>query len=471
METPNELVQQVKELISSNKTGKALQLLAKNQLSAIDKELVILNSRYVKLQEDQTFGVIDEEEVRQEINKINRSLLNLSEKIGKPGEGASALHSFPLKKYGLIAGGIVLLLIGGFAIVKLASKNGIGGDRAPSISYQISGEEMVVTVENAKPPYTLAISKDGRETYSKALPKAGEYTIDLSSYRNEPGEYKLSVADARGYDNVEIFSIETSKDRTLASTPPTHAATTRSESEEESPEPEPATPMTKEDIMAHIWDNMVAIPAGSFTMGCTSPQHDCENDEKPVHQVSLSGFHMNKYEVTQEEWFAVMGNYPSKFSVCSTCPVERVTYHDAQTFIKKLNQQTSKNYRLPTEAEWEYAARGGENLKYAGSQDDIDAVGWYARNENNKTNPVGQKSPNGYGLFDMAGNVWEWCHGWYGTYPVDPQTDPQSYGEGPTRVLRGGSWGNEAEHARVSNRGPIGKDHKNDDCGFRLAHD
>ncbi len=187
---------------------------------------------------------------------------------------------------------------------------------------------------------------------------------------------------------------------------------------------------------------MVFVKGGTFWMGCTDEQgSDCESDESPKHQVTLKGFWIGKYEVTQAEWRAVMGENPSNNEGCDQCPVEQVSWDDVQKFIKELNRQTGKNYRLPTEAEWEYAARGGQKsnkTKFAGSQN-LGAVGWYSDNSS-KTHPVGGKAPNELGIYDMSGNVWEWCADWYGDYSSGSQTNPKGPGSGSYRVLRGGSW-------------------------------
>lgn len=219
---------------------------------------------------------------------------------------------------------------------------------------------------------------------------------------------------------------------------------------------------------------MVYVKGGTFTMGCTSEQgSDCEDDEKPAHQVTLSDFYICKYEVTQKQWRAVMGTDPPelRFKGCDDCPVERVSWNDIQDFIKKLNQKTGKKYRLPTEAEWEYAARGGsqsKGYKYAGSNN-IGEVAWYDVNSSNKTHAVGGKKPNELGIYDMSGNVWEWCNDWYGNYSAGSQRNPQGPSSGTGRVLRGGSWYSNAWYCRVSDRYDGNPDGRHGNYGFRLA--
>ena len=193
-------------------------------------------------------------------------------------------------------------------------------------------------------------------------------------------------------------------------------------------------------LLNGISTNMIFVQGGIFTMGCTSEQgSDCEDDEKPSHSVTLSNFYIGKYEVTQKQWKAVMGNNPSKFTGCDDCPVENVSWNDVQEFITKLNQLTGKVYRLPTEAEWEYAARGGnisKGYKFSGSNN-IDYVAWYYVNSSSKTHSVGQKQPNELGIYDMSGNVWEWCSDWYKGYPNS--TEVFNY-TNQARVVRGGCW-------------------------------
>ena len=194
----------------------------------------------------------------------------------------------------------------------------------------------------------------------------------------------------------------------------------------------------------------VKIPGGSFQMG----SNDGDSNEKPVHKVTIRPFYMMTTEVTQGMWKKVMGNNPSNFKG-DNLPVERVSWNDCQAFLKKLNSKyPGKTYRLPTEAEWEYACRAGTTTKYySGNRDsDLGRVGWYRGNAGSKTHPVGQKSPNSWGLYDMHGNVYEWCSDWYGDYPSGSMTDPQGPSSGKYRVLRGGSWSSGAYYCRSAIR-------------------
>ena len=212
----------------------------------------------------------------------------------------------------------------------------------------------------------------------------------------------------------------------------------------------------------------VPVPGGCFQMGDTFG--DGFDNEKPVHEACVSNFAIGKYEVTQGQYKKIMGNNPSNFSSCGdNCPVENVSWNDAQQFIQRLNSQSGRSYRLPTESEWEYAARsGGRSEKYSGSND-VDSVAWYSGNSGSKTHPVGQKQPNGLGIYDMSGNVWEWVSDWYGTYSSGRQQDSQGASSGSYRVNRGGSWISDAGHARAAFRSYDSPGDRRSFLGFRLA--
>ena len=218
---------------------------------------------------------------------------------------------------------------------------------------------------------------------------------------------------------------------------------------------------------------MIAVEGGAFKMGATSEQGgDAYSDEKPVHNVTLSDYYIGETEVTQELWEVVMGSNPS-YSKGNKKPVEQVSWNDCQEFIKKLNRLTGKNFRLPTEAEWEYAARGGnksKGYKYSGSNT-IDNVAWYTDNSGSKTQDVKTKQANELGVYDMSGNVWEWCHDWYSSdyYSNSSANNPTGPAFGSNRVLRGGGWYNSAGVCRVSRRSHDDPDDRFNHYGFRLA--
>jgi len=223
---------------------------------------------------------------------------------------------------------------------------------------------------------------------------------------------------------------------------------------------------SKPSLLKKLGIDMVDIPAGSFMMGSS----DGDDDEKPVHSVVLSGFQLGKHEVTQGQWQAVMGNNPSNFQNCgANCPVEKVSWDAIQIFLKKLNQQTGYRYRLPTEAEWEYACRsGGKNQTYCGGND-ADSLAWYPSNSKRKTHPVGQKRANGFGLYDMSGNVFEWVQDWKGAYSSGQVTAPTGPSSGSYRVYRGGSWYSYITYSRSVNRDDNTPDFRRNYLGFRLA--
>ena len=217
--------------------------------------------------------------------------------------------------------------------------------------------------------------------------------------------------------------------------------------------------------------DMVFVEGGTFTMGATSEQgSDYNSDECPTHSVTVSDFYIGRYEVTQTQWETVMGWNKSGYTG-DKMSVEKVSWNDVQEFIAKLNAKTGKTFRLPTEAEWEYAARGGNKsngYKYSGSNN-LEDVAWYYDNSNKTHHPVGQKQQNELGIYDMSGNLWEWCQDWYGSYSSEAQTNPKGPSSGSHRILRGGCWDSAANNNRISVRSKAGQDFSNYLIGFRLA--
>ncbi len=234
----------------------------------------------------------------------------------------------------------------------------------------------------------------------------------------------------------------------------------------------PNQPQTEIFYVNGIAFTMVNVEGGTFTMGATEEQgDDADEDEIPAHQVTVSSFTIGETEVTQALWEAVMGDNPSRNTADTQCPVDRVTWNDCQQFITKLNELTGLTFRLPTEAEWEFAARGGNKsngFKYAGSNT-IDDVAWYEDNSGTSSHAVATKAPNELGLYDMNGNVWEWCLDWYGDYSSDAQTDPTGPASGEVRVVRGGGWPDSAYYCRVTIRGGLDPSDAFSCFGLRLA--
>jgi clan AA aspartic protease (TIGR02281 family) len=218
---------------------------------------------------------------------------------------------------------------------------------------------------------------------------------------------------------------------------------------------------------------MVFVKGGTFIMGCTPEQEGaCFENEEPAHQVALDDFYIGRYEVTQSQWKAVMGanNNPSEFKG-DNLPVENVSWEDAGFFIDRLNAQTRETYRLPTEAEWEYAARGGDQsrgYRYSGSNN-AEKAAWHYQNAERKTQPAGSKESNELGIYDMSGNVYEWVSDWYGNYGGSPQTNPRGPSLDAFRVIRGGSWDSDAVNTRISYRSGIVPEAGYFILGFRLA--
>lgn len=251
------------------------------------------------------------------------------------------------------------------------------------------------------------------------------------------------------------------------------------------------------------WDidmQMIWVDGGEFIMGCTSEQSNCEGDEENVRHVMVDGFYIGMLEVTQSQWEKVMGtslsqmwekwvyyeyyekwndtrhyqpnSYPPSRGVGPNYPMYCITWYDAMEFCRQLSRKTGKTYTLPTEAQWEYAARGGntpDGTKYAGSNV-IDAVAWYVDNSYGETHPCGTKRPNGLGIYDMSGNVGEWCKDWYNdTYPYSDTNNPNGPHFGNKRVNRGGGWGIYASNCRVAHRDADDPSLRHRNLGFRVV--
>ena len=271
--------------------------------------------------------------------------------------------------------------------------------------------------------------------------KTGEHSIRLTAQGYEDYQSTISVSG-----NSRTFSFTMRK------------------------KPEPVQ-TNKTFTVSGVSFTMVYVQGGTFTMGATSEQGgDAFANEKPSHSVTLSSYYMGETEVTQELWQAVMGSSPSPFKG-GNLPVKEVSWEDCQTFVDRLNSLTGQQFHLPTEAQWEYAARGGtksRGYKYSGSND-IGYVAWYDDNSSSKTHPVKTKQPNELGLYDMSGNVDEWCQDWFGSYSSGSQTNPTGASSGSYRVYRGGCWASPARDSRVPIRYGSTPSLRNSILGLRLA--
>ena len=222
-----------------------------------------------------------------------------------------------------------------------------------------------------------------------------------------------------------------------------------------------------------IEPEMIWVDSSTFIMGAIAEQgNDCLYNEKPAHQVTVKDFMIGKYQITQAQWKSVLSKNPSHFKG-DNLPVECVSWDDVQDFISKLNALKGRQYRLPTEAEWEFAARGGnrsKGYKYSGGNNP-DNVAWYYHNSKDKIHPVGKKSPNELGIYDMSGNVYEWCSDWCGDYDSKPQTNPKGPTSGDCRISRGGCWLSGASYTRASLRYvELWPENLCAILGFRLGH-
>ena len=289
------------------------------------------------------------------------------------------------------------------------------------------------------------------------------YIVACNGYESEEGMVKLK-ASAPSNLQITLSKDATATQQSTVSQPIV------------AQQPVAQTPITNGDIISipvkdGISIEMVRVEAGTFTMGATPEMKDPWDDEKPTHQVTLTNdYYIGKYEVTQALWKAVMGKNPSKFKG-DNLPVEQVNWKDCQEFLSKLNNTTGKKFRLPTEAEWEYAARGGKKSRgyqYSGSNN-ISDVAWYEDNSGSKTHTVGSKQANELGIYDMSGNVWEWCHDWKGSYSSSSQVNPIGANSVSRRVIRGGNWLNYAGHCCSSCRSFGASDIGMNSLGLRLV--
>jgi len=331
------------------------------------------------------------------------------------------------------------------------SANCDGYKREGGIGLSEGGAESILEWKDLK--YFIPSTGTGRRTNGKAFngqPLTLNICDDAYLYGTKPKNVKISMSKAEMWVDEEV-KFPVNKVKVLAFSQGWLSEGTKASGS-----------LATED--------MVFVNGGCFQMGDVFGGGD--PDERPVHEVCVDDFYIGRYEVTNSEWWAVMGNHPSyKFRGCYNCPVESVSYNDVQVFIKSINQKKGQNYRLPTEAEWEYAARsGGKKTKWAGTsrESNLASYAWYAVNVQHD---VGEKAPNGLGIYDMSGNLWEWVSDWYDInyYKKSPKNSPKGPSSGLYRVVRGGGFFYEPNYLRTSLRFSGNPDMRNSAIGFRLA--
>ena len=286
------------------------------------------------------------------------------------------------------------------------------------------------------------------------------YIIAAEGYETIEGSFKLTASAPRTITEQLVATAQTVNNQL---SPPVQQTVQTSLAASSS------DPAVKTVTVNGVSFSMIRVDGGTFMMGATSEQEEPDEDEKPVHQVTLSSYYIGETEVTQELWQAVMGNNPSKHKGTNK-PVDRVSWNDCQEFILKLNQQTGMNFRLPTEAEWEFAARGGNKCKgyqYSGSNK-LKEVAW-SLNTIGFSRNVKQRKANELGIYDMSGNVFEWCQDWYGSYNAGSQMNPIGASLDTHRVCRGGSWNFDIRNCRVASRSHFSPDVRSDIFGLRLV--
>jgi len=335
--------------------------------------------------------------------------------------------------------------------------------------------QQVDQTENTTVPQKkkIVVEEENVATYG-AIEISAEITGDLyidNAFVKKITANKLSLKNIEtGAHTIEIRGNETFTQRTTVNKDQTTYITAKS-SKQAVTTTDTTTIKTTANAIGDFFAAGIAIrgiAGGTFTMG----SKDGDSDEKPPHTVTVSNFAMMKTEVTFEQYDAfceaTSREKPSNQGWGrGNRPVINVSWNDAVAYAEWLSKKTGQTWRLPTEAEWEYAAKGGQETTYAG--DNLDNVAWYSSNANGTTHPVQQKTANGYGLYDMSGNVWEWCADWYGTYNTGSQTNPQGASTGSLRVLRGGSWGSGATDCRVAFRSYVTPGSRDGTCGFRVV--
>jgi len=378
-------------------------------------------------------------------------------KSPKPRRTGNAL------KFGVLAGVAVLLIVGIWWYVSESQKKKLQIEVESKIERILTG---IALLEQS------VFKTESLEQLNDSYKKSDDLGRDLSDIERMSAVVGLSQKAEKARKSLEelIRLLNTQKQKL------DEEEQNRKAAEEERIRKAKEERMTPPKFLTNtIGMKYVLIPAGSFTMGSPLEEPGRDDDEK-LHEVTISKpFYLQTTEVTQGQWKRVMKDNPSRFKESGDdCPVENVSWDDAQKFIKRLNEMEGNNkfkYRLPTEAEWEYACRARTNTSFSfkGDASKLNEYGWYSSNSERRTHPVKTLKPNLWGLYDMHGNVWEWCQDWYGDYPSSPITDPKGSAKGARRVLRGGSWNYHEEDCWSANRAFNSPDGRLLNLGFRLA--
>lgn len=341
----------------------------------------------------------------------------------------------------------------------IASPASIPGAQPESVSPPPRKDEEVASQSAMKtimaPPPEVVFGTNQRGAFAAATPPDSQLTQTQSV-----GGKRLVVIGAAVLAVILVGGIVWLIQRTRTrNTPQSRAASQPAKQTENKPAP---TGQSFTENVNGTAIAMVSVSGGTLLMGSPLSETGRDQDEGPQNDVTVPSFYMSKFEIIQAQYKAVTGTNPSSFKG-DDLPVESVSWNDAVEFCRKLSQMTGRQYRLPTEAEWEYAARAGTNGPYAGN---LDAMTWYDANSGNRTHPAGQKEPNGFGLYDMYGNVWEWCQSKYRPYPYRATDGRENLQETDVRVMRGGSWESAAKACRSAYRRRVTPDPRS--SGFRI---
>ena len=335
---------------------------------------------------------------------------------------------------------------------------------ATAVGQQISNVAFTLRSDTLRITYSLDRKADIRVRVSVA---GGRYTEPLAGLTGAVGK-DVKPGDSLEITAVRLKEIQGESDSTLRFMVEVDDGSLLIELDGDGSGGTPASP--------RVSFRMMPVEGGSFIMGCTRPKGEVNTfiDELPTHKVTVNSFYMGRYEVTQELWKAVMGENPSKWTGNDSLPVEQVSWNDVQIFIARLSQITGRRFRLPTEAEWEFAARGGNRSRgcvYPGTATMVFETCWYGGNSDGHSHPVGRLKPNELGIYDMGGNVLEWCSDWMTAYSEGPQSSPQGPKQGENRILRGGCFNSPTWGCSVWERSWYLPDFRYPWQGFRLVLD